>query len=241
MKTRFLTSLLRALCTLCFSLLAASDLAAQEQRPLPLPPFVAPMPERLQWTMIISPTEEAKSTAPDAYHAPVISPHALRRVDTTKTGTIKHTVKTYQNGDRREYWFTGGMLLDVDSSRKNVMVVNYKAFGADVLRDVGDPQAMEGWEAFSWLSLNKYKDYVNVNKEPCYHYVLDENTKGSPEAWISAQTKFPVVYRFNNQTYLFQYGPTPTDLQLPPEYETAWKQYQAMVVRAQRIRNSGDR
>ncbi len=238
MNSRFLTSCARIGAALALAWIAELPLAAEPAADAPpQAPYVAPLPDRLQWSVIIKTAgEEAPNITPDAS---AVSPWAPVRVDSVKFGIYRHAIETFHNGQKRDYWFAGEMMLDFDSSGKNVMVVDYKALQKDFAISVGDPQVMAGWEAFSWINLGAYRGLAVIGKEPCHHYVLDG--AGTVEAWISVRTKFPLVYRFHHQTYLFQYGPTPTDLPLPPEYQKSWSQYQDMATRARFLQNSGDR
>ncbi len=236
MKIRYL---ILSLCCL-----VGTDLAAQEATEvMPEPPFVAPMPERLKYTVTIKTSvEESNSAAATAAPTPAVSGWTAVKLESTKTGAYRHDVETFQNGQTRECWFVGEFMLEPGDDHKSVSIVNYKNVQGALALNSGNLPPTAGWDVFSWVQLAHYKGRINVGKEPCFHYALNANIKGSPEAWISIQTKMPVLYRLRNQTFYFQYSAPPVaDLQLLPEYEKLWKQYQQVAEHAQKIKNSRDR
>ena len=66
----------------------------------------------------------------------------------------------------------------------------------------------------------------------CRHFCGSLATGEEYEAWFEAATGLPKGYRTGTTMLIYEFGPLPGTLSLPPEFETAWRINEANLRRA---------
>jgi hypothetical protein len=219
-----------------------AQMASSSQIPPPHAPFVIPVPEKAQWTIVLTPEKAAKkdTSSENTASATLAAPPSIQltQIHSIRDGKIKHDLFTYSNGKTRETWYYNNFILKLNSSGNDVMVLNgsiidftpdhYPNLSAAYLRR-GNLEESFGFPGLTWIDLKYYDNVVTHDKKPCYHYALTEESKVIAEAWIDVKTGYPVAYQADGSIYTFTFDETSASLTLPTPYADAISRQKKMA------------
>ncbi len=211
------------------ALAAAVPLPAQNPTDIapPKPPLVAAVPESFDWTIT------AKTTTPPP--SPEAAKHAALRiteVHTTKTGKIRRDDISFNNGTRSTHWIVEQYLFW--TSVQGEVCVSDLHGAPGLTPEDPDPTLPNCIPGVRWLQPTYFDKVIVVDKRPCYHYLHNE-----VEAWLDAETQFPVAYKNGDTVYTYKYGVVPAEpLTLPPDYQRAWTKIQQALNLRRQSRNT---
>lgn len=209
------------------------------QIPPPHAPFVAPMPDRGQWTITLDYSElEKSSTAGTSAASPKngdpLLAHSLQQIQTVKTGHLKRDILINRDGTTTEIWYVDGENILSPGPSGDICVSDNKTFEPDssvkgIFRKIGNLTISFGFPGCDWLNLKYYDKVSTDGTAPSYHYILQEGGVVAAEAWIDTKTYLPIKYASGQVNYIYAFGGTPSeDLVLPPAYLAAYKKLHQM-------------
>jgi len=223
-----------------FLLLSVSYSSAQtdtsglpEVTPIPVAPFVAAVPEAVQWKITLAyPTDFPLK---DTNSKPK---HFLKQIDSVKSNGLKRDVLTYLDGSINESWYRGNTIITTSQDGKKVYLNDFGAAN-QIYGEAGNPAESPGFPGVSWVKLRYFDKIVVFNKQSCFHYLLKRGDAGDVEAWIDVKTGFPIGYRYGGVTYTYTYdgNPVPT-LALPPQIQQTFGDAQERIDRLKRLQAS---
>lgn len=214
---------------------------AQTPPEQPQAPFVAPLPDAVQWTITCKYHKAtADPTQPNAVDS--VPPYQLQQMQITKNGNLKRDICVYANGVKQEFWYADNLLFSTDETGKNVYISRPDQIDPQLVTERGDPTRSSGFTGVAWVQAKYFDRVVRFEKESCYHYVLKPASTGvlnedlgvvamagGAEAWISVRTNLPVAYKMDNVTYVYDFSNTrPPALSLPAPVQAKLDQYRKM-------------
>jgi hypothetical protein len=197
--------------------LAAGLLAAmvspawgQEQKPVPIPPYLAPVPATGHWTLHLS------RSAASASGTPVPAPVAAGEPDSiemVKGRSLLFATLT----------FSGGNVVHLD--REGDSYFRRTTAGLELLGGFPSPYVLDGFLFAGWVRTEgtaAFQGVVKYRGATCFYY---RNGKGEPaqwdprygqEAWIDVLTMLPIAAKSDGLEVDFQFHDAPSSpLQLP--------------------------
>jgi hypothetical protein len=216
------------------------QVAAEDQVPAPQPPFVAPVPDKAQWTISLDPKKTGASSSGSSQETKGSS-RGLTEIISTKSGPLKQDIQVFADGKKIEFWYVGNVVLIPASNNRDILSLDDQALiptaehnpgmnAADL--EIGNLIQSRGFPGLGWLKLKYYTGVVTVAKTQCYHFALPDPATSNPaaEAWIEVKTKLPVAYMARGTVYTFHFGDPPTaPLSLPPAYASTLDRAQRMA------------
>ena len=221
----------------------------QDQKDLPTPPYVAPVPDFFQWTITCAdkPASGAPVAKPDAQQPPAF---AVQKVECTKTRNIKRDIIYYTTGKKTELWYDGGMVIF--TTPDGGVAINS---AGGVLAQFFTPDiSVPGFAGVDWITLSNFvaKKPSTITGNPVFYYngtvhsqtsamaASMENFKhqnqpavsgpGTPvTATIDVKSRLPITVEKEGRVWTYSYQTAPTQmLELPV---AAQKQLSALKAR----------
>lgn len=204
---------------LSFLLLGSLGARAQDEKPVPSPPFVASVADPAQWVVTLSYPEDRDKTAPPPDSK--IAAGQIRTILNEKAGNTIHRATTTENGNTTEEWQVG---------------TNHYQKGWDSttwgenLKDFAPLAAV--FPDLDWLSADNYVGTMNYGGHNCFVFAPGAPPKldlSSPDgatqldtlaqvAFIDAQSRLPVEVRVGTTYQDYKFGDSPSDqLTLPDD------------------------
>jgi hypothetical protein len=184
-----------------------SPAAAQDQKLVPVQPYLAPVPSPGHWTI----TLKYPSPSPGAI-APVDSDEPLT-VDTIQDGGISRVTQNFQNAP------------SVQIDRKGDYYIRRTSTGWQLFGTANGPLSFFAFDGFlfaEWVRQQgaaAFKKVVQYEGVTCFYYQNDKpETEKDPnngqEAWIDVHTMLPVAAKDDGIEADYQFHAPPTS---PPQ------------------------
>lgn len=212
---------------LAFSGLPAQ--AAPQEEPRPSAPYVSPVPENFGWVMKIKP---AAPPADGQSAQPLSQSRAIRvkELQYTQVKDLRRVVITMTSGESREYYdFRECHLMPADQPGKIFVIPDH---------DGPPPYSYyaTGFYGLDWVKPGNYAGLKKYKETKCFYY--RETGSIQPwEAWIDAETQFPVALKKDGELFEFERTAVPATLSLPPSYQAAWDEYQKGQARLEALKS----
>ncbi|HEY8966001.1 MAG TPA: hypothetical protein VIM58_06135 [Candidatus Methylacidiphilales bacterium] len=183
-------------------LLALPPGAARSQgRPIPKPPYVAPLPASGHWQIRFKKRDDGGSV-PAPPPAPATDPVTM---DFIKVGPFLRATVTYADGHVQQNDLYGNVLLDRTESGWHRSQID--------LQLPPYPYFSGGFVLTDWLGPDTFKEGARYGSAEAFHYLSDDR-----EAWIAAGTGLPLAVRKGNAEGVYRFLDAPTGLPpCPPE------------------------
>ena len=222
----------------CAFLATAACYAQILDEPKPTAPYVAPVPENVQWTITIKSTEGAAANQEG-------SKHRLTQINSTKTGQLKRDVRVYEDGKSEERWFSGPLIIVPSADGQTARCIDFEEANRSEYGEAGNPIASPGFPGVGWVKLEYFDKVVTFNQIRCFHYVLSKRHNNPAdegkfsEAWIDVRNGFPVAYRAAGSLYLYRFEGNPiAPLVLPDSLGRSVKFAQRISDRRRELQNA---
>ena len=180
----------------------------------PQAPFIAPPPEFGSWTVQVLGAAQKEQA---------------QKIHCVKTGEIKRDTFIEADGTRRELWYVGKFALTKYEHSQKVALEDAAGLARERGSKTGSLVYGAGFPGFTWLDLRHYKGVTSVGGRRCHHFQLPPETgQSGVEAWVDADTKYPVAIKAEGLVYAYEFHAPPSGmLQLPPEYAEALRRHEA--------------
>jgi hypothetical protein len=233
---------------LCVFLCSGNAQASAPDSPqLPSGPLiVAQMPDLAQWSVDSTYSDAAKADQPSAldryrkeaekdpalakaiadpqYLLTLLNPRPTQ-VLYSKSGNIRHEVRTLELGYKRELWAKGEIMVE----RKPGI--------PDLVASIFDASGLDAFPEFDWIARNNFVGSQIYNNVKCFAFKMDvyddqHHFLGTKFAYIDQKTLYPLGYIFGTETRKYTILPPLTsELTVPDDFLAAGK---AMLARVQR-------
>ena len=148
-------------------------------------------------------------------------------ISITKDGKVSRVVLTTGDAKTVELWRVENNTLYFVGNGPKITVIQ------DNPNTSPYPFASAGFFGIENVkSADEQPDAVAFSGVKCRYFRGSLATGDEYEAWFDAATGLPKGYRTGTTTLVFEFGPPPGALRLPPELETAWRANQANLRRA---------
>ena len=199
-----------------FLLLPVVAVLAQSGFPVPL---ILKPADRMQWKLT---PRIAKSA--DMPEAPSNSPTSI---SITKDGSLSRVVLTTGDEKAVELWRVENNTLYPVGHGPRVTVIR------DNPNTSPYPYASAGFFGIENVKpADEQPEATVFSGAKCRHFCGSLATGEEYEAWFEAATGLPKGYRTGTTMLIYEFGPLPGTLSLPPEFETAWRINEANLRRA---------
>lgn len=208
-------------CTLALQGLAQTKIA----EPPPAAPFVAPIPEFADWTILTIHTDPSKksSTSQEESAKPVV-------IQTVRTKEIRKQKTTFPDGKTLELWMVGTLFFSTGENGRVAI--------SDLMDNVGfDPSSLNVFPGFSWLSNSNYLGTRAIEKGTYYYF-----SQSGKEAWIDIQSKLPFALADESSYTRYTFAAPPTaPLALPTAMQQRYEKFARLMQRVNKIAEDAKR
>ena len=199
-----------------FLLMPATASLAQS---VPQVPLVLRPADQMQWTL--TPMIAKSADMPDA---PSSLPTSIK---ITKDLSVSRVVLTTGDAKTVELWRVENNTLYSVGNGPRVTVIR------DHPNTSPYPFASSGFFGIENVKPDdEQPEATGFSGVKCRHFRGSLATGEEYEAWFEAATGLPKGYRTGTTTLVYEFGPPPGALSLPPEFETAWRVNEANLRRA---------
>lgn len=193
--------------------------------PPPTSPFIAPIPEFADWTVVTTrPGSSGKSAStPEEAAKPLI-------IQTVRTKDVRKQRTTLPNGDTLELWMLGTLFFTTSENGRVAI--------SDLMDNVGfEPSSLNTFPGFSWLNSSNYVETRTVEKATFYYFA-----QSGKEAWIDIQTKLPFALADAAGYTRFTFATPPTaPLVLPAAMQQRYEKFARLIQRVNKIAEDAKR
>ncbi|XHR28105.1 MAG: hypothetical protein ACFUZC_19515 [Chthoniobacteraceae bacterium] len=224
-------------------LCGVANLSAQSWYPPPKAPFVRPVPDSADWTVTVRKPKPPESSQEASAKAPS---GEISQVHTVKTGDTARITVSYFEHPSDEYWISRQAVMMPNTHNTRIILmrlVDAKSGFAQYTQESSSadlsPRYFDGFTGVGWIKESYYDKVVSYDRRVCYHYVLG----GKQEAWIEADTGFPVAYRdlLTGTIFLYTFASPPSaPLILPASYQEVLERYLKTEERRRQLSTSSD-
>lgn len=207
------------LCGLASCLIAHPGHAqARIDVPPPASPFIAPIPEFADWTVV---TTQGKTDSKPLASGESPKPSIIQ---TTRTREVRRQRSTFPNGESLELWMLGTLFFTTGENGRVAI--------SDLMDNVGfEPSSLNAFPGFSWLSLSNYAGTRTVEKGTYYYF-----TQSGKEAWIDITSKLPFALNDGTSYTRYTFAAPPTaPLALPEAMQSRYDRFARLMQRVNRI------
>lgn len=171
--------------------------AQESQKPVPQPPYVAPVPNYSRWIVTLK--------APEATPSGTAPKDIPEKIEIVKTGGSRRTTVSFKNGVSNQYHEVKGYLIANTPAGVNI-------YGAD-------PEAVpyeyytKGYLFVEGVGPDSFRGVTRLDGVECFYYQT-----GTMEAWIAVDSMLPIASRQGGVIARFQFLPPPdAAIELPSE------------------------
>jgi len=217
--------------------------AQVDEKPVPKPPYLAPVPDYGHWTVtfkyenapVSATSSTGDSTSPTAAKPAVTTAAAVAPVattaptataapdgfptviDTIKTGDLRGVVLTFANGTSRQFTCQGDWVLTSTSKGAQVGIVN-SSWAPYVYYTTGFI-LLDGVK----IDLSTFKETAKHNGVLAFHY-----KSGDADAWIDIDSMLPLAVKRSGVEVSYQFlNPPPRPFPIPQDQESLLQKEQA--------------
>lgn len=191
--------------------------------PPPASPFVAPIPEFADWSVVTTHSNPSGKATPEETSKPLV-------VQTVRTKDIRKQRTTMPIGDTVELWMLGTLFFTTSE--------NGRVAVSDLMDNIGfEPSSLNTFPGFTWLSSSNYLGTRTVEKGTYYYFA-----QSGKEAWIDIQSKLPFALSDDSGYTRYTFAAPPTaPLVLPTAMQQRYEKFARLVQRVNKIAEDAKR
>jgi hypothetical protein len=209
-----------AICGLMSCALALQGLAQTKiETPPPTSPFIAPIPEFADWTVVTTHANSSgkSPSAPEEAAKPFV-------IQTVRTKEIRKQRTTLPGGEAVEVWMLGTLFFTTSENGRVAI--------SDLMDNIGfEPASLNAFPGFSWLNIANYRGTRTVEKGTYYYFA-----QSGKEAWIDIQSKLPFALADDSGYTRYTFSTPPTaSLMLPTAMQQRYDRFARLMQRVNKI------
>ncbi|MEM6822319.1 MAG: hypothetical protein AAF558_10310 [Verrucomicrobiota bacterium] len=202
---------------------------------IPNPPYVAPIPEKAAWTLVVRQKEEVGTNGENATE--VSQRPEILSVRVTKIDSRQRKIIRWKDGREEELFFIDQFMIDQSPDNQKVYVTNM-----DIIAEPDHLYRDSGFYGVGWLEEQYFVGTKEMEGKECFYFErphpIVESIK--QRAWIDMKSKLPVAAEGMNGLVIYEFRSRSSgDVRLPTEFLEAWEQHQkrkrAMEILSKRL------
>ncbi|GAB4182552.1 MAG: hypothetical protein Fur0032_23560 [Terrimicrobiaceae bacterium] len=175
------------------------------------------VPERAAWTIEIFINGADRASSATGPRRPV-------KIESTKTGKVKHDSILFSDGSREDYWFAQGFAFSLNPDGKSASALEY----SNLLVGENESGASPAFPGLAWVKGKQPAESLDRGGKQILHFLRESIPVGTPllqavtEVWIDPATGLPLEAITPVATHRYtHHNPPTTDLTIPPVFRQA--------------------